>query len=118
MSKYICEKGKEQYKMCKKYDADYCSDCPHSRKYDETMSKEEAIQKLRETQDSYLKDELDIAIGVVLQLIDKLEKALIEEQLKHTEKINDAIKWLETLQSGGTSCNCGDLQLVLDILEE
>ena len=26
---YRCEKGEEQYKMCKEANADYCSDCPH-----------------------------------------------------------------------------------------
>ena len=34
----------------------------------------EAIEKLKETQDSYLKDELDLAIETVLNLITKLQK--------------------------------------------
>lgn len=97
------------------------------------MSEEEAIDFTKYYMRQYFYEDISIeddfkfekAIETVLQLleeqdtrIDELKKALIEEQLKHTEKINDAIKWLETLQSGGTSCNCGDLQLVLDILEE
>lgn len=94
------------------------------------MSEEKAIDRLKyidmayDCNNYYSKYDLD-CIETVLQLLEQkdtrteeLEKALIEEQLKHTEKINDAIKCLETLQSGGTSCNCGDLQLVLDILEE
>lgn len=32
MGKYRCEKGKKQYEFCKKYDSDYCSDCPHGIK--------------------------------------------------------------------------------------
>lgn len=97
------------------------------------MSKEEAMNFIKYYMIQYFYEDISIeddfkfekAIETVLQLlgqkdnrIAELEKALIEEQLKHTEKINDAIKWLETLQSGGTSCNNGDLQLVLDILEE
>ena len=40
------------------------------------LSEEEkkAIEKLKETQDSYLKDELDLAIETVLNLITKLQK--------------------------------------------
>ena len=66
------------------------------------MTEKEAIEKLKETQDSYLKDELDLAIETVLNLIEKqqnrideLEKALVDEQLKHTDKINKAIKYIE-----------------------
>lgn len=66
-----------------------------------------------------------LALEGVLQILEQkdnriaeLEKALIEEELKNSEKINDAIKCVEMLQSSGTSCNNGDLQLVLDILEE
>ena len=42
------------------------------------MNKEElkAIEKLKETQDSYLKDELDYAIDTVLNLIQKQEKII------------------------------------------
>ncbi len=40
------------------------------------LSEEEkkAIEKLKETKDSYLKDELDLAIEIVLNLITKLQK--------------------------------------------
>ena len=51
----------------------------------------EAIEKLKETQDSYLKDELDLAIETVLNLITKLQKEneLAKEQLKKQCEIAD-----------------------------
>lgn len=48
------------------------------------MTEEEAIEKLKETQDSYLKDELDLAIETVLKLLEKKDKAI--EQLKSINK--------------------------------
>lgn len=39
-----------------------------------TKEQEKAIEKLRETQDSYLKDELDTSIEVVLNLLQQLER--------------------------------------------
>ena len=57
------------------------------------LSEEEkkAIEKLKETQDSYLKDELDLAIETVLNLITKLQKEneLAKEQLKKQCEIAD-----------------------------
>ena len=52
------------------------------------MNKEElkAIEKLKETQDSYLKDELDYAIEIVLNLIQKQEKIID----KMAQQINQA----------------------------
>ena len=57
----------------------------------------EAIEKLKETQDSYLKDELDLAIETVLNLITKLQKEneekdkqidLIIEEYEYNDRIN------------------------------
>ena len=50
-----------------------------------------AIEKLKETQDSYLKDELDLAIETVLNFITKLQKEneLAKEQLKKQCEIAD-----------------------------
>lgn len=37
MSEYKCEKGKKQYEACKKFDADYCADCPHGIRQEHIM---------------------------------------------------------------------------------
>ena len=120
MSKYKCEKGEEQYKMCKKYGADYCSDCPHSKNVEVGMSEKEAIKQIKSFIEIYncwnskeflaakrynlgdeseegvtiYKKDID-AVQTVLQLleqkdtrIDELKKALIEEDLKHRDKIS------------------------------
>lgn len=49
---------------------------------------EKAIEKLKETKDSYLKDELDLAIDIVLNLIDKSQKENedIKSRKEHQEK--------------------------------
>jgi len=58
------------------------------------MELEEAIKKLKETQDSYLKDELDLAIEKVLQELKKLnseieaQKYLIQERDKELLELN------------------------------
>lgn len=49
-----------------------------------TKEQEKAIEKLKETQDSYLKDELDLAIEEVLNLIQQLQ-----EENKQKDKIID-----------------------------
>jgi hypothetical protein len=53
------------------------------------MNKEEVkgIEKLKETQDSYLKDELDYAIEAVLKLIKKQEK-IIDKMAEHIKDLD------------------------------
>ena len=61
MNKYKCEKGKKQYNYCKKYDALYCSDCPHGileenkNKKDNTLirNKKEVIEILENVKSTY-----------------------------------------------------------------
>ena len=61
MNKYKCEKGKEQYNYCKKYDALYCSDCPHGileenkNKKDNTLieDRKEVIEILENVKSTY-----------------------------------------------------------------
>lgn len=76
------------------------------------MSKEEAIERLKyidmayNCNNYYSKYDLD-CIEKVLQLIEEQDTI-----------INKAKDLLEKYIANGTKCNCGDLQLVIDVLEE
>ena len=62
------------------------------------MKLEEAINKLKETQDSYLKDELDEAIETVLQELERLQKENEQQRIEVNswqDKIREKIKKLE-----------------------
>lgn len=66
------------------------------------MKLEEAIEKLKETQDSYLKDELDLAIETVLQALDDRNKQLQEisdEILKYDWANSNSIQINNQLKS-------------------
>lgn len=55
-----------------------------------TKEQEKSIEILKETQDSYLKDELDLAIEEVLNLIQQLQ----EENKQKDEMINEMAKYI------------------------
>lgn len=83
------------------------------------MNKEEAIERLKyidmayNCNNYYSKYDLD-CIETVLQLLKEQDNKIKFQN----EKIEDAMKWLNMYLNQGTSCNCGDLNLVLNILEE
>ena len=58
------------------------------------LSEEEkkAIEKLKETQDSYLKDELDLAIETVLNLITKLQKEIQDYKYLYEQALDNTMK--------------------------
>ena len=58
------------------------------------LSEEEkkAIEKLKETQDSYLKDELDLAIETVLNLITKLQKENEDYKYLYEQALDNTMK--------------------------
>lgn len=77
------------------------------------MSKEEreAINRCKELIKDTHKEWIDISNQVAIETV----LQLIEEQ---DNKIMQAKEWLTKYVDNGTNCNCGDLQLVLNILEE
>ena len=56
------------------------------------MELEEAVKKLQETQDSYLKDELDLAIETVLKALEDTQKnynLAIKQNISYKQNIHD-----------------------------
>lgn len=108
MNKYKCKKGKKQYNYCKKYDALYCSDCPHGileenkNKKDYTLieEKKEVIEILENVKSTYgdldSLDELETdfildikeykALLICLDLLKKQKKKIKKLQKKIQEK--------------------------------
>lgn len=75
--KYKCKKGEKQHKVCKEYDMDICSDCPHG-------AKENSIEE----------DRNNIIEELTKVRTDKLSK----EGLKLFNKINEIIDENERLE--------------------
>lgn len=93
---YKCEKGEEQYKACKKFDADYCSDCPHGIKIIEKKTNFEEQTMLNEEEKKaieYLNDLKSIKI-----LYGNIFTMFLEQLKKYQNATDTILKLIEKLQ--------------------
>ena len=79
------------------------------------MNIQETIEKIKR---QILIGECEKSIGIPVYISDL--KTVLAELDKKDKIIKNAKKWIDTTMSDGniTGCNLGDLQLLLDILEE
>lgn len=131
MNKYKCEKGKKQYNYCKKYDALYCSDCPHGileenkNKKDYTLieEKKEVIEILENVKSTYGDlDSLDeLETDFILDI--KEYKALLigldllKKQNKKIEKLQERSNYYEEL-AGQYQGSCVPKKSIKSILNK
>ncbi|MDO4282368.1 MAG: hypothetical protein Q4D02_01915 [Clostridia bacterium] len=111
MKKYKCEKGEEQYNACKKFNVDYCTDCPHGVRVEDI---EEDIKIIKESYIMTTKHCLDDN--------NKILKEAIENVLKELEKrdniINNTIDEVECLRQYFSEDLQPDFIRILEILKD
>lgn len=125
MDKYKCEKGKKQYKLCKKYDADYCSDCPHGIKKEdkednqmEYTNDEKLFLRIKEKNKQTWLDSDDI--NFLISFIEKQQIKIqdLENRNSKCSKVPNNVKQRDSNEDIFTKEEIGTLKSLVKMVEE